>query len=209
VPPLRTVQPPPPPPSSPSPPALHLRALDNLQFIRDTMERAGSFTAISGLGMIVIGIVALIVSDVAAHRATQRAWLFSWIAAAAVSTAVSAFAIARKARGAQTPVFNGPGRKLALSFTPPMFVGALLTVVLYRAGLVSALPGLWLLVYGSAVMTGGTYSVRIIPVMGLCFVALGVVALLAPVAWGDGLLALGFGGLHMAFGTLVAWRHGG
>jgi hypothetical protein len=208
VPPLRTVQPPQPPPSSP-PPALHLRALDNLQFIRDTMERAGSFTAISGLGMIVIGIVALIVSDVAAHSATPRDWLLSWIAAAAVSAAVSALAIARKARGAHTPVFNGPGRKLALSFTPPMFVGALLTVVLYRAGLVSALPGLWLLVYGSAVMTGGTYSVRIVPVMGLCFVALGVIALLAPVAWGDWLLALGFGGLHLVFGTAIAWRHGG
>ena len=202
------MQPPQPPPSSP-PPALHLRALDNLQFIRDTMERAGSFTAISGLGMIVIGIVALIVSDVAAHSATPRDWLLSWIAAAAVSAAVSALAIARKARGAHTPVFNGPGRKLALSFTPPMFVGALLTVVLYRAGLVSALPGLWLLVYGSAVMTGGTYSVRIVPVMGLCFVALGVIALLAPVAWGDWLLALGFGGLHLAFGTAIAWRHGG
>lgn len=173
------------------------------------MERAGSFTAISGLGMIVIGVVALIVSNVAAHSTTARGWLMSWIVAAAVSAAVSAFAISRKARGAHTPVFNGPGRKLALSFTPPMFVGALLTVVLYRAGLVSALPGLWLLVYGSAVMTGGTYSVRIVPVMGLCFVALGVVALLAPASWGDGLLALGFGGVHLVFGTAIAWRHGG
>jgi hypothetical protein len=204
VPPLRSAQPP-----SPPPPALHLRALDNLQFIRDTMERAGSFTAISGIGMIVIGIVALIVSDIAAHAATPRGWLLSWIAAAVVSAALSAVAIARKARGARTPVFNGPGRKLALSFTPPMFVGALLTVVLYRAGLVGALPGLWLLVYGSAVMTGGTYSVRIVPVMGLCFVALGVVALLAPTAWGDWLLALGFGGLHLTFGSAIAWRHGG
>jgi hypothetical protein len=206
VPPLRTVQP---PPSSPPPPALHLRALDNLQFIRDTMERAGSFTAISGLGMIVIGVVAFIVADIAAHSATPRGWLLSWIVAAAISAAVSAFAIARKARGAHTPVFNGPGRKLALSFTPTMFVGALLTVVLYRAGLVSALPALWLLVYGSAVMTGGTYSVRIVPVMGLCFVALGIVALIAPATWGDWLLASGFGGLHLAFGTAIAWRHGG
>jgi hypothetical protein len=206
VPPLRTVQP---PPSSPPPPALHLRALDNLQFIRDTMERAGSFTAISGLGMIVIGVVAFVVADIAAHSATPRGWLMSWIVAAAISAAVSGFAIARKARGAHTPVFNGPGRKLALSFTPTMFVGALLTVVLYRAGLVSALPALWLLVYGSAVMTGGTYSVRIVPVMGLCFVALGVVALIAPATWGDWLLAGGFGGLHLAFGTAIAWRHGG
>jgi hypothetical protein len=204
VPPLRTAEPPQPPP-----PALHLRALDNLQFIRDTMERAGSFTAISGLGMIVIGIVALVVSDVAAHSATPRGWLESWIVAAVISAGLSAVAIARKARGARTPVFNGPGRKLALSFTPPMFVGALLTVVLYRAGLVSALPGLWLLVYGSAVMTGGTYSVRIVPVMGLCFVALGVVALVAPASWGEALLALGFGGLHLAFGSAIAWRHGG
>jgi hypothetical protein len=208
VPPLRTAEPPH-PTTTAAPPALHLRALDNLQFIRDTMERAGSFTAISGIGMIVIGVVALIVSDIAAHSTTSRGWLLSWIAAAAVSAVLSGVAISRKARGARTPVFNGPGRKLALSFTPPMFVGALLTIVLYRAGLVNALPGLWLLVYGSAVVTGGTYSVRIVPVMGLCFVALGVVALFAPATWGDPLLALGFGGLHLVFGSAIAWRHGG
>lgn len=104
------------------------------------MERAGSFTAVSGIGMIVVGIVALIVSNVAAHSATRRDWLMTWLVAAAISAALSAFAIWRKARGAHTPVFSGPGRKLALSFTPPMFVGAVLTVVLYQAGLVSALP---------------------------------------------------------------------
>ncbi len=173
------------------------------------MERAGSFTAISGVGMLVVGIVALVVSDIAAHTSTPSKWLDCWIAAAIVSALLSAVAIARKARGAGSQVFNGPGRKLALSFTPPMFVGALLTIVLFRAGLVGALPGLWLLVYGSAVVTAGTYSVRIVPVMGLCFVALGVVALFAPAAWGDALLAVGFGGLHLTFGSAIAWRHGG
>jgi hypothetical protein len=203
VPPLRTAH------RVSNPPALHVRALDNLQFIRDTMERAGSFTAVPGLGMVSVGVVGLVAAYIASETSTPRAWLGCWIAAAIVSVVLSMIAINRKARGAGSQVFNGPGRKIALSFTPPMFVGALLTVVLYRADLMSALPGLWLLIYGTAVVAAGTFSVRIVPVMGLCFIGVGVVALFAPADWGNPLLAVGFGGLHLGFGSAIAWRHGG
>jgi hypothetical protein len=161
------------------PPALHVRAFDNLQFIRDTMERAGAFTAISGQGMIAIGLV------------------------------VSMSAIVRKARSAGTPLLSGPGRKLALGFAPPMVVGALLTVALFRSGLDGLLPAVWLLLYGTAVVCGGTFSVRIVPVMGLCFMTLGAVALGAPSSWGCAELAAGFGGIHIVFGAAIARRYGG
>jgi hypothetical protein len=203
VPPLRSIH------RVSNPPALHLRALDNLQFIRDTMERAGSFTAVPGLGMMAVGVVGLIAAYGSLHQTSALRWLGYWIAAAFVSVALSAIAIVRKARGAGSPVFSGPGRKIALSFTPLMFVGALLTIVLFRAGLLSVLPGLWLLIYGTAVVAAGTFSVRIVPVMGLCFIAVGVVALFAPMSWGTALLAIGFGGLHLTFGSAIAWRYGG
>jgi len=102
---------------------------------------------------------------------------------------------------------------LVLGLLPPLFAGALLTAVLLVSGMVAllpgVLPGVWLLLYGTGVVTGGAFSVRTVPVMGLGFMALGAVALLAPPSWGDALLAAGFGGLHLLFGAVIAWRHGG
>jgi hypothetical protein len=189
--------------------ALRVRALDNLQFIRDTMERAGSFTAIPGLGMVGAGVIAAIVAVVAAAQPTSVGWLASWLVGGALSTVVLLLAMAHKARGAGVPLLSGPGRKLVLCFTPPMLVAALITAALYHTALPGVLPGIWLLLYGTAVIAGGTFSVRIVPVMGCCFLALGAAALYAPAVWGNWLLALGFGGLHLAFGAAIAWRHGG
>jgi hypothetical protein len=190
-------------------PELHARAMDNLRFIRETMERAGSFTAVSGGGMVLVGLAALGASLLAARQSSPIAWVGVWFGAAGVAALLSGWTIARKARSAHVPLLSGAGRKLLLSFAPPMLGGALLTLALVHAGLTAALPGLWLLCYGSAVVAGGAFSVRIVPVMGACFFALGAVALFAPERWANGVMALGFGGLHILFGALIARRHGG
>ena len=82
-------------------------------------------------------------------------------------------------------------------------------MVLYRANMAGAIPGMWLLLYGTGVVTGGAFSVRIVPVMGLCFMALGAVALFCPPAWGSAFLGAGFGGLHILFGIVIARKFGG
>ena len=191
------------------PPALHARAMDNLAFIRETMENAGSFTAVSGWGMVAMGGAALVAATVAASRQTPEAWLGVWLVAALLSLTLSTWAISRKASRARMPLLSGPGRKFVLSFTPSVVVGAVLTAVLFRAELVSVLPALWLMLYGTGVIAGGAFSVRIVPVMGLCFILFGIAALLTPPAWDDAILALAFGGLHIGFGVAIARRHGG
>jgi hypothetical protein len=147
------------------PVALDDHARDNLRFIRETMERAGSFTAVPGWGGIAMGITAL---------------------------------------GSA-----GPGRRFAYSFAPPIFVGALLTVLLARIGFTGAIPGVWLLLYGTGVVTGGAFSIRLVPLMGLCFMVLGAVALFCPWSWGNAFLAAGFGGFHIIFGAVIARNYGG
>jgi hypothetical protein len=194
---------------APEPPALHARAMDNLAFIRDTMEAAGSFTAVSGWGMVAVGIIAIAAATVAAAQPTVLQSLYVWMAAAVLAPVVNLWAIVRKARRAHVPLLGGPGRKFVLSFSPPILVGALLTIVLYRAGLVHAIPGTWLLLYGTAVVAGGAFSVRIVPVMGICFMLAGALALFTPPSWNPWIMAAAFGGLHIGFGIPVAWRHGG
>jgi hypothetical protein len=194
---------------SPEPPALHARAMDNLAFIRDTMEAAGAFTAVSGWGMVAVGTVAIVAAMVASSRHSPVQSLYVWLAAAVLATVIMLWAIVRKARQARMPLLSGPGRKFVLSFSPPMLVGALLTIVLYRAGLPETIPGMWLLLYGTAVVAGGAFSVKIVPVMGICFMLAGTLALFTPTSWIDWIMAAAFGGLHIGFGVPIARRHGG
>lgn len=173
------------------------------------MERAGSFTAVSGWGQILVGLIALVAALAASRADTPATSVHRWLVAAAVSLIVAACGMALKARATHTPLFSGPGRKFASSFAPPLAAGAVLTLVLYQAGLFGWLPGVWLLLFGTAVMTGGAFSVRVVPIMGLCFMALGVCAFVAPASLGNLLLAVGFGGLHLAFGLVIAVKYGG
>jgi hypothetical protein len=194
---------------APEPPALHARAMDNLAFIRDTMEAAGAFTAVSGWGMVAVGTVATVAAVIASSRHSPLQSVYVWLAAAVLATVIMLWAIVRKARKARMPLLSGPGRKFVLSFSPPMFVGALITIVLYRAGLPETIPGMWLLLYGTAVVAGGAFSVKIVPVMGICFMLAGTLALFTPTSWNDWIMAAAFGGLHIGFGIPIARRHGG
>lgn len=195
--------------ASPQPVSLHSHAMDNLRFIRETMERAGSFTAVPGWGGFAMGVSALIATVIASRQTTAEGWLWTWLSEGAFAIALGAWAMKRKADRAQVPLLSAPTRKFMLSFAPPLLVGALLTLVLYRAGLRDAIPGTWLLLYGTGVVTGGAFSVRVVPVMGLCFMIVGAVALFCPASWSTAFLAAGFGGLHLLFGMIIARRYGG
>jgi hypothetical protein len=197
------------PPEPTGAPALHARAMDNLSFIRSTMERATAFTAVPGWGGVAMGVTALGATLLAYRSPSVNQWLVVWLSASALALAIGGWAMVLKARRAGTTVFSYSGRRFVLSYVPPLLVGALLTLVLVRAGLYTALPGTWLLLYGTGVVTGGAFSVRVVPIMGLCFMALGTIALLAPAGWSEWLLAAGFGGLHIIFGLIIARRYGG
>lgn len=196
-------------PALAEPVALHEHAIDNLRYLRSTMERAGSFTALPGLGGIILGCTALGVATIAAHLRSVDAWLDTWMGEAVLACLIGVIGAAWKSRNANLSLLSGPGRKFLLGFAPPLLTGALLTLVLYRGGLMTALPGVWLLLYGTGALCGGAASVKVVPVMGICFMVLGTVALFAPAAWGNAFLAAGFGGLHILFGIVITVKYGG
>jgi len=185
------------------------RAADHLRYIRETMARAAEFTAVPGWGGVAMGITAIVAAFVASRQATPRAWLVVWLAEAFIAVAIAAPAAATKAHRANSRLFSGPGRKFLLSFAPPIVVGALLTHTLFEAGASAALPGTWLLLYGTAIVTGGAFSARVVPLMGLCLMVLGAAALFTPSAWGDAFMAAGFGVVHVGFGWWIARHYGG
>ena len=142
-------------------------------------------------------------------RSARREQLVLWLYEAIVALALGGFSVRLKSRRLALSLQSRPARRALLSFIPPLLAGGVLTAVLFQLHVYSVMPGCWLLLYGAAVVTGGAFSVRIVPVMGLCFMCAGAVCLLAPAQWGDAFLILGFGGLHIVFGTLIARRHGG
>jgi hypothetical protein len=195
------------PPSAP--PLLHQHAAENLRFIRDTMARATDFTAVPGIGGVLMGAMALGAAAVAGPPRDTRAWLGVWLATAAVATATGVTAILRKARRHNLPLRGPVVRRFALALVPALIVGVVLTAVFVQNHLAARLPGCWLLCYGAAVTSGGAFSVRPVPFMGAAFIALGVLAFVAPADWGHFFMAAGFGVLHVGFGIVIARNYGG
>ena len=183
--------------------------MDNLQYIRETMERAASFTAVPGVGGIIIGATALAAALLAARQPGPGAWLALWLGEGLLACVIGLSAAALKARRLHMPLLSGPGRKFLWGFAPPLAAGALLTLALAHAGAYAVLPGIWMLLYGTGVVTGGAASVRVVPLMGACFMLAGAAALFVPAGFENWLLAAGFGGLHLLFGVIITVRYGG
>jgi hypothetical protein len=188
---------------------MHEKAMENLRYIRATMERAGAFTALPGLGGAAIGATALGAAWLAARQRTGRAWLAVWLVELVLAVAIGGLATVHKARRSGVPLWTGAGRKFALGFLPPLLAGSLLTAPLFASGKLELLAALWLMLYGVGVIAAGTYSVQIVPAMGACFFALGAVALQAPAGSKDLVLGAGFGGLHLIFGFWIWRKYGG
>lgn len=193
------------PPASPV--ALSERALDHLSYIRATMDSSRSFTSVPGWGGVAMGLSALLAAAVA--QLEPSLWLQIWLADAAIAAAIGGWSLRRKAALLGEQIASGVGRRFLLNLSPALLAAAVMTAVLLRGGLADLVPGTWLLLYGVAVVSGGAFSVRPVPIMGVGFMILGAVALLASSNWSNALLAAGFGGLHVVFGSIIARRYGG
>jgi hypothetical protein len=200
------------------------RAQDNLEFIRSTMANATSFTGVPGLGMMAMGCIALAGGYVATRENNFDRWLVWWSVVAFVGCSAGIAAMAVKAHIRKVSLWHGAGRRFLLNFSPAIIAGALLSqanydsLPSYHEPADSFMAGLWLLLYGAAVIGGGAYSVRPVWIMGICFMVLGAATLFLPatllslpgaVRPYDLSLAAGFGGLHIVFGAVIAAKHGG
>ena len=184
-------------------------AEESLQFIRRTMERSSTFTAVPGLGGAGMGAIGLAAAVVAANQTSAERWLLVWLVAAALALAVGVTAMLRKAARLGAPLAGAVGRRFAMILAAPLVAGAALTWGAWRHGDWALMPAVWLLLYGTGMLAGGVFSVAAVRLLGVAFMALGVGALATAPAWADVWLGMGFGGLQVAFGLYIASRHGG
>ena len=184
-------------------------AEDSLQFIRRTMERSSTFTAVPGLGGVGMGVVGLVAAVFAANQRSAEQWLIVWLLAAAVALSIGVSAMLRKAARLGAPLTGAVGRRFAMGLAAPLVAGAALTWGVWMHDDWAVMPAVWLLLYGTGVLAGGVFSVAAVRVLGVALMALGVAALATPPAWGNVWLGTGFGGLQLAFGLYIARRHGG
>ena len=185
------------------------RAIDNLKYIRETMERSTSFTAVPGYGGMLMGVTALAAAHIANSQVYLRDSLITWLVEAALAFAIGLLAMWQKSKIAGQSLISAPAKKFALSFAPPIIVGVVTVLGLARYEYYYVLPAVCMLCYGAAVVCGGAFSVRVVPVMGWCFMALGAVAFALPTNYGNLMMAASFGLLHIIFGAVIARRYGG
>lgn len=185
------------------------RAIDNLQFIRETMERSTSFTAVPGYGGMLMGVTALVAAYIANTQVLLRDSLLTWLAEAALAFAIGLLAMWQKSKIDGQSLVSTPARKFAIGFAPPLIVGVITVLGLWRHDQFYVLPPVCMLAYGAAVVCGGAYSVRAVPVMGWCFIALGAMAFVLPTNYGNLMMAASFGVLHIVFGAIIAKKYGG
>ncbi|MEJ7847457.1 MAG: hypothetical protein WKF92_05145 [Pyrinomonadaceae bacterium] len=186
------------------------KALDNLRYIRETMERSTHFTAVPGYGGILMGVTAIAAAYIARMQTDFRAWQMTWLAEAGLAFVIGLFAMWQKSKIAKTSLMSAPAKKFALGFIPPLICGAVLTFALLRLGTdKDMIVGVWLMLYGAAVVCGGMFSVKAVSIMGWLFMLLGGLAFFVPAMYSDWLMALGFGLLHIVFGAVIAKKYGG
>lgn len=190
-------------------PSLHGRAMDNLKFIRETMERSTAFTAVPGYGGALMGLTAVGAAVIANFQPQVRDWIVVWLVEAALALAIGLFAMWQKAKMANEPLTSAPARKFAISFLPPLICAVVITLGLWRTGHFEAMIPVWILLYGAAVACGGAFSVKAVPIMGWCFIAVGAATFFLPASFGNWMMGLSFGLLHVVFGLIIARRFGG
>lgn len=190
--------------------SLNARAEADIAFVRDVLTRSQQFSAVPGLGGVLMGASALVAAGVATIQPTRDRWLAVWLVDAVVAIAIGAFTLVRKAKRSGLPLSASPARRFALGLMPPILVGGLLTFGARQANAWDLIAPIWLCCYGVGVLGAGAVStVPVVLVLGVTFVALGALALATPTAWATAWLAAGFGVAHLASGVIVMRRHGG
>jgi len=194
-------------------PAAPRDASRDLERIRTLMERATEYSHLSGVSILLSGLLAAagvaacaalgIDFTLPAHaRSLAAVWGTVFAIAAVQGAAFSVANARRKAEAAWSPLT----RQVVVAMLPALFTGAALTGYGLQSGQLDLLPPCWMLAYGSSLMGLGLFAGRRIRLAAVAFLLLGAASLFLWKDHGLATLLATFGGLHLVLGAWVIWK---
>jgi hypothetical protein len=184
-------------------------AVENLRYIRSTIEAAHTFTTVPGKGCIAMGVTALAAVGIESLPQLAAHWLAVWVGAAIVACGAALWFMEQKARAQGLSLRRAVAKRFFMTLAPAFIAGAILTTALAAQVDRELVTGMWLLLYGAGLAACGLFAIPAVFTAGLAFMALGTATLWLPPGSAHIVLALGFGGIHLALGTTIVRHHGG
>lgn len=200
-----------------------------LDEIRQLMERSSRFLSLSGLSGISAGIIALLGALVAyfylefdsrffdsdwyliekAYRIMPGKFYLLLLDAAIILTLALSFAVfftTRKAKHKGLKVWTHSTRLMLYNIAIPLLTGGIFCLILIYHHMIFLIAPATLIFYGLALLNASKYTLPEIQWLGISELTLGLIACI----WsGYGLLfwSLGFGILHIVYGTVMYYKY--
>jgi hypothetical protein len=184
-------------------------ALENLRYIRSTIEAVHTFTTVPGKGCIAMGVSALVAVALESVPSLAGHWLAIWVGAAIVACGSALWFMEQKARRQGLSLRRAVARRFFMALAPAFIAGAILTAALASRVDRELVTGMWLMLYGTGLCACGVFAIDAVFTAGAAFLALGAATLWLPPGSANVVLALGFGGIHLALGATIMRHHGG
>lgn len=195
---------------------------NELSSIRNMMERSSKFISLSGLSGILAGVYALIGAALAWYvlkdNPETRHFSFFESLSAAINIIVSLIIIAtgvmlasvitalvlsaRKAKRTGQPIWGKTSQALLFHLAIPLFTGGIFILTLLNQGNLNLVAPAMLIFYGLSLVSASNFTFTDVKYLGLCEIFLGLVAACLP-AYGLLFWALGFGVLHIVYGSMM------
>lgn len=190
--------------------------LKDISEIKNLMNKSSRFISLSGLSGILAGIYALIGAALTYYLVISHSygtlildgWVFNTVIfilfmIAFLSVITGVFLTTRKAKKNGEKIWDSSSRRLLFNFLIPLVVGGLYCIIILSQGKYGQTGGLMLIFYGLALVNASKYSIGDIKYLGFIEIVIGLIATLKP-GYGFWLWVLGFGIMHIAYGT---WMH--
>lgn len=187
-------------------------AAQNLESIRILMERTGRYSNFSAVSAATAGTLAIAAAAVCRWREISfdvpHPWwklIALWAAVFAVAFLQNLFWTWVHARRRGERVWTHLTRAMTMAVLPGFFTGGVLTGFAIVERRLDMLPGIWMLMYGTAVLGAALFAGRNLKIFGALFLLMGAFT----IHWrqyGVEMMAASFGLLHLGLGLLIAWK---